>query len=365
MSARSCEQAGAGGEMVMPIKDRVPAWLDASGENSDLVLSSRVRLARNLRGYAYAGEISSGDEEQIREEVIALVEKEKSIPSMVRIDLGALKPYECSYLLEENLASTDLLSRRKLASIVVGDQGRVSMMINEEDHLRIQSISSGFDLQSSWKKAENLEEEIGRSLEFDFHPKFGYLTSCPTNTGTGLRASVLIHLPGLVLTKEIQKVLRGITQIGLTFRGLYGEGSEVIGNFFQISNQVTIGKSEEELIDHLSRVTQQIIDHERNARGVLFKDAGYYIQDKVWRAFGILERARTISSEEVMNLLSAVRLGVSMKLIKELSVSKLNRMLIYSQDAHLDVAAGKSLDSAERDVNRANVIRLFFNGTEN
>ena len=204
------------------------------------------------------------------------------------------------------------------------------------------------------------EKIIGKNLEYDFHPKFGYLTSCPTNTGTGLRASVLIHLPGLVLTKEIQKVLRGITQIGLTFRGLYGEGSEVLGNFFQISNQVTIGKSERELIDHLVQITSQIIEHERNARAVLFKDAGYYIQDKVWRAYGILEHARTISSEEVMNLLSAIRLGVSMKLIKSLSVSKINQILILTQDAHLDVESGRSLDPMERDINRASVVRSFI-----
>ena len=346
--------------MALPIKDNVPGWLEGSGKHSDVVLSSRIRLARNLKGYSFSSKIRREEEQQIREEVLRVLKREKVFPSIARIDLGRLTAYECNYLLEEHLISKDLLSRRKAAAVVVDQSGRISMMINEEDHLRIQSIFSGFNLESCWKEAEKLESVIGRNLEYEFHPKFGYLTACPTNTGTGLRASVLIHLPGLVLTKEIQKVLRGISQIGLTFRGLYGEGSEVLGNFFQISNQVTIGKSENELIEHLARTTEQLIEHEKNARAILFKDAGHYIQDKVWRAYGILQHARTITSEEVMNLLSAVRLGVSMKLIKKLSVSNINRMLICSQNAHLDVAAGKTLNATERDINRATVIRSFF-----
>jgi len=348
--------------LTLTIKNEVPDWMGGTGEHADVVLSSRVRLARNLKGYRYSTQIAPEEEEQLRQEVFGVLEREKVLESMHRIDIAGLKPFECSYLIEEHLISSDLLNRKAAASVVVGQAGRVSMMVNEEDHLRIQSIASGFDLEQCWQESEKLEELIGRNLEYDFHAKFGYLSSCPTNTGTGLRASVLIHLPGLVLTKEIQKVLRGITQIGLTFRGLYGEGSEVLGNFFQISNQITIGKSEKELIEHLARITGQIIEHEKNARAILFKDAGHYIQDKVWRAYGILEHARTITGEEVMNLLSAVRLGSSMKLIKGLSVSTINRMLIYSQDAHLEVAAGRRLDSTERDINRATVIRSYFNG---
>jgi len=347
--------------MGLPIKDKVPEWLEGKGEHSDVILSSRIRLARNLKGYPFSSKIDREDEQHLRQEVLKVLEQEKVLPSMIRIDLKGLNLYECNYLLEEHFISNDLLSRRSAATVVVDHSGRISMMINEEDHLRIQSIFSGFDLENCWKETEKLESAIGRNLEYEFHPKFGYLTACPTNTGTGLRASVLIHLPGLVLAKEIQKVLRGISQIGLTFRGLYGEGSEVLGNFFQISNQITIGKSENELIQHLNRITEQLIEHEKNARAILFKDAGHYIQDKVWRAYGILEHARTITGEEVMNLLSAVRLGVSMKLIKKLSVSNINRMLIYSQDAHLDVAAGKRLSSTERDINRATLIRSFFN----
>ncbi len=346
--------------MALPIEKQVPGWLTGEGEHPDVVLSSRVRLARNIKGFRYGSRSVRDEELQVRDEVLAALEHEKLLDTMTRINIEGLLAYECNYMIEEHLISKDLLINKPASCVVVGHGSRVSMMINEEDHLRIQSIASGFDLRRCWSEAEKLESLIGGNLEYDFHPKFGFLSSCPTNTGTGLRASVLIHLPGLVLTKEIQKVLRGITKIGLTFRGLYGEGSEVLGNFFQISNQITIGKSETELIDHLSRITAQIIQHEQNARSVLFKDAGHYIQDKVWRAYGILERARTISGDEVMNLLSAVRLGVSMKLIKGLSVSTINRILIYSQDAHLDVAAGKQLKPMERDINRATVIRSCF-----
>ncbi len=242
--------------MSLPIKDETSAWLEATGEHSDIVLSSRVRLARNLKGFPFSSRIKLEEERQIRQEVLAVLEREAVVPGMQVIDLQGLRPFECSYLLEEHLVSNDLLSRKEAAAVVLGDQRRISMMINEEDHLRIQSMSSGFDLQSCWGKTLELERSIGRNLEFEFHPRFGYLTACPTNVGTGLRASVLIHLPGLVLTKEIQKVLQGLTQVGLTFRGLYGEGSEVVGNFFQFSNQMTIGKSEQELLDHLGRIVR-------------------------------------------------------------------------------------------------------------
>jgi protein arginine kinase len=190
------------------------------------------------------------------------------------------------------------------------------------------------------------------------------LTSCPTNTGTGLRASVLIHLPALVLTREISKVLQGISQIGLTFRGLYGEGSDVIGNYFQISNQTTLGKTELELVQHLAKITQQVVEYEENARQVLARDALDEIEDKVWRAFGILSCARAVSFEEMMNLLSAVRLGVSMKLLPALTVYDLNRLLLFTQSAHLERRAGRSLAAREAEVERASLIREILGGTE-
>jgi len=231
------------------------------------------------------------------------------------------------------------------------------VMVNEEDHLRLQSLVGGLALEAAWRQVDRLDEEIGALLPLAYHHQFGFLTACPTNVGTGLRASVLIHIPGLVLTKEISKVLEGISQVGLTYRGLYGEGSEVVGNFFQISNQTTLGKTEEDLIDHLGRVTGKVIDYERGARSVLLTEAPSVLEDKVWRAYGILRAARSLGLEEMMNLLSGVRLGVSLKLLKSPRVETLNEILVRGQLAHLERAAGARLTEHEADVCRATYVR--------
>jgi protein arginine kinase len=230
-------------------------------------------------------------------------------------------------------------------------------MVNEEDHLRIQSLLSGLRLQESWRIVDELDEELGRELPYAFHHEFGFLTSCPTNVGSGLRASVFMHLPGLVLTKEIGKVLQSLAQVGLTFRGLYGEGSEVVGNFFQVSNQTTLGKSEEDLVDHLDKIVRQVIQYEIQARQVLLRDARGVTEDKIWRAYGLLRYARALSFEELMNLLSGVRLGLSLKLLPGLRVYTLNKMMIFTQSAHLEQAVGRDLESEERDSHRAAYVR--------
>src|SRR6266516_2382014 len=218
-------------------------------------------------------------------------------------------------------------------------------------------MRSGFALEEAYADLEGLDADLGSLLPFAFHPEFGYLTSCPTNAGTGLRASVLIHLPGLVLTKEIGKVLQGLAQVGLTFRGLYGEGSEVVGNFFQLSNQTTLGKSEEDLLDHLVKIVRQVIEYEERAREVLQRDAPTVIADKVWRAYGLLRYARSLSFEETMNLLSGVRLGVGVGLIPDVAMYTLNKLLIYTQPAHLAVAEGITPDDSDLPVRRARFVR--------
>jgi protein arginine kinase len=230
-------------------------------------------------------------------------------------------------------------------------------MVNEEDHLRLQALLSGLRLRDAFQRVDRLDEDLGGQLPYAYHHEYGYLTSCPTNVGTGLRASILIHLPGLVLTKEIGRVLHGISQVGLTFRGLYGEGSEVVGNFFQISNQTTLGKSEEDLIEHLEKIVGQVIRYERDARTVLMRDAPSVIEDKIWRAYGLLRYARSLSFDEVMNLLSGVRLGVSLNLLSGLRVYTLNKIMIYAQSAHLEQAAGRALTETESDVHRAAYVR--------
>ena len=223
-------------------------------------------------------------------------------------------------------------------------------------------LGVGLRFPQAWDLADRLDEEIGQRLPIAFHHEFGHLTSCPTNAGTGLRASALVHLPGLVLTKEIEKVLRGISQVGLTFRGLHGEGSGVVGNFFQISNQTTLGKSEEDLLDHLHRIVKTVLQTERQARQVLLRDAASVTEDKIWRAYGLLRYARTLTFEELMNLLSGVRLGAALELVPDLQVYMLNKIMIFSQAAHLDEAAGRELSTHERRVQRAEYVRTELNG---
>jgi protein arginine kinase len=265
-------------------------------------------------------------------------------------------------LLERRIVSKDLLGDpssgpMRGTAVVFSANKPLSVMVNEEDHLRLQSLMSGLRLQEAWSLVDRLDEDLGRELPYAFHHEFGFLTSCPTNVGTGLRASVLMHLPGLVLTKEITKVLHGLSQVGLTFRGLYGEGSEVVGNFFQVSNQTTLGKTEEDLVDHLDRIVRQVIQYETHARQVLLRDARQVTEDKIWRAYGLLRYARSLSFEELMNLLSGVRLGTSLKLLPELRVYTLNKLMIFTQSAHLDEAAGRDLPPAEGDSHRAAYVR--------
>jgi protein arginine kinase len=260
------------------------------------------------------------------------------------------------HLVSKELAGLDAQHPvRSGAAVFLADD--VGVMVNEEDHLRLQALRSGFEPAAAYASVDRLDQELGSRVPYAFHNEFGFLTACPTNTGTGMRASVLIHLPGLVLTKEISKVLAGLQQMGLTYRGLYGEGSEVVGNFFQISNQTTLGRSEDELIDQLVHVVRRVIEKEEEARRVLQRDAGYIIEDKLWRAYGTLRFARSLTFEEAMNYLSGVRLAVGLKLITGLSVYTLNKLLVFSQPAHLSYVEGRPLSESEAGQARARYVR--------
>jgi len=349
----------------MPLLDLGLNWLDASGEHSGIVLSTRIRLARNLQGHAFGPRARVNDRAAILERVRGAVGRVTHLAGSQVQELGELDRRGVTLLLERRLVSPDLLGEKGSkplpgsAVVMGGDQG-MSVMVNEEDHLRIQTLHSGLDLRESWNQVDALDEEMGRELPYAYHHEFGFLTSCPTNVGTGLRASVLLHLPALVLTKEIGKVLQGLSQVGLTFRGLYGEGSEVVGNFFQLSNQTTLGKSEEDLVDHLDRMVRQVIQYELHARQVLMRDAASVTEDKIWRAYGLLRYARSLSFEELMNLLSGVRLGASLKLLPGLRVYPLNKIMIFTQPAHLEEAAGRDLSPAEGDAHRAAYVRRIL-----
>jgi protein arginine kinase len=339
-------------------------WLDGSGPHSDLVLSTRIRLARNLSGRPFWGRNSPEDREAI---VASLAEAARGMPALAdatlyRLDTASIATRR--WLNERQLISRDLagLDRagkvRSGAALLLGRSA--SAMINEEDHVRLQGLRSGFALEAAYDVTDRTDHELGVRVSFAFHPEFGYLTACPTNVGTGLRASVLIHLPALVLTKEIAKVLQGLGQVGLTYRGLFGEGSEALGNLFQLSNQTTLGKSETELLDHLGRMVRQVMEYEERARDALVRDASVALEDRVWRAWAILKHARTLTFEETVELLSGVRLGAGLQILPAVPLYRLNRALVLAQTAHVAQDAGVSLDAESIPAHRAAFVRRMF-----
>jgi protein arginine kinase len=235
-----------------------------------------------------------------------------------------------------------------------------SVLVNEEDHFRIQSMTSGFDPLNAWEQVDGLDDRLSQVIPFSFSRHYGYLTACPTNIGTGLRISILIHLPALVLTKEIQRMVRSAQQIGLTIRGYYGEGTDVVGNLFQISNYITLGKPEHEIVDELATAAKKIIEYERKAAETLMLEARNQIEDKIFRSMGILKSARVLSTNEFMNLSSAVRMGVMLGIVSKPELKTLNELLVISQPGHIQARHGKSLEEVERDKIRADIVRERF-----
>jgi len=346
------------------IGERGLGWLVPRGHEAEIVLSTRVRLARNLQGFPFAVRAGRDERLEVLDRVRGAISSTEALTDWAIWEMSELNSSGRRLLRERHLVSRELVAEGEngetaagAALVVDGGPEPLGMMVNEEDHLRLQTLRNGFVLEESWRSVNRLDEEIGRRVPYAFHHEFGFLTSCPTNVGTGLRASVLVHLPGLVLTKEIQKVLQGISQVGLTFRGFYGEGSEVVGNFFQLSNQTTLGKTEEELVDHLARIAGQVIEYEKEARSVLVREAPSVLEDKVWRAYGILRHARSLGFEELMNLLSGVRLGLALKLLSTPRVETLNSLMIFAQRAHLERAAGRSLDDTDASYLRSKRVR--------
>lgn len=336
------------------------AWLDGKGPSADTVLSTRVRLARNLAEVPFT---HRAREEQLGMVLSSVVSASRSVPVLKGVEsfpMRDLLPLDRQFLVERHLISNDLAENGRVRGLLVLPDESISLMVNEEDHVRLQSLASGFQLRSAWEMVNAVDDELARSLDYAFNEDLGYLTSCPTNAGTGMRASVLIHLPSLVLTKQIGRVLQGIAQVGLAVRGFYGEGSQIMGNFFQISNQTTLGQSEKETVESLERVTRQIIDYEQRARDELLKEARVQIEDKIWRAYGALRHSRVISSQEVVNLSSAVRFGIALKIDGLTSVRTLNELLVRTQPAHVQKMAGREMEQRERNIVRAEYVRKLL-----
>jgi protein arginine kinase len=333
------------------------AWMSGGGPCSSIVLSSRVRLARNVQGIPFGTRASEEEKGRVVAEAQAAAREAPTLAGSMYLDVSGLAEIDRHLLVERYLISRDLAAESGSRGVIVTPDEGVSVLINEEDHLRLQGIVSGYQIETAWTAVDRLDTELGARLGYSYSESWGYLTACPTNAGTGMRASVLVHLPSLVLTKEIGRVLHGVSQVGLNVRGLHGEGSEVMGNFFQVSSQATLGLSEPDIVQNLIRVTQHLIENEGKAGEVLLRDARAEIEDKVFRAYGILLYCRVISSEEVMSLTSAVRLGHHLGLLTGVSTSTLNRMLILTQPAHVLRSMRGTASAATRDELRAEIVR--------
>lgn len=324
------------------------------GDDSEIVVSSRVRVARNLTTVPFEFKMKQADAEYLIGLVHSIIDGKIAGEFL---NLKDLKPLEKESLLECHLVSPGFIKKEKPAGVLIDEGGNLSVMVNEEDHLRYQGIGCGLNLGNLSTLVFGAEEFIGDNLEYAFHDDYGYLTSCPTNIGTGMRASVFMHLPGLVFTGEAEKVLKSALQMGMAVRGIYGEGSEIRGSLFQISNQHTIGFKEEDLLERMTKLARMIIDIEKKARDTILAKARNEFEDKTFRSLAILRSARTISSGELLNLLSAVRFGVGAGIVKDITLETLNEIMIIARPANIQLYFGELLEETERDVKRAEYIR--------
>ncbi len=332
------------------------SWLSGAGDENEIVLSSRVRIARNLRGHRFTHHCDDAELSAILGACEDAARRARVFERGRVVEMGQISVLDRQFLAERHLVSREFIVQSAHRALVVNASEDVSVMINEEDHLRIQGFAAGFDLETAYQRADELDGALA-GLDLAHDDRFGYLTACPTNLGTGMRVSVLMHLPGLVHSREIDRLLDSLRKLNHSIRGLYGEGSDVMGNFFQISNSATLGVSEPEIVGGLREMVLRVVEFERRAREMLFRKARRLLEDKVWRAYGLLRYARSVSTREALSLISAVRMGVGAGLIADVPIRTLNRLLIYTQPAHLQKLSGRTMEPEERDVARAAYIR--------
>lgn len=344
----------------MPLSDVIKSggeWLKGDGPESDIVISTRMRLARNAEKFPFPT-IASLEEKTVVEEELRKIVLDTNLMKNVRYtNLMTISPVDRQLLVERHLISREHADGKGDRGVAFGQDEILSVMINEEDHLRMQAIRSGLQMEETWDLVDTLDDAIGEQIDYAFSPRLGYLTACPSNVGTAIRASVMLHLPGLVMSKQIDRVFQAVTKINLAVRGLYGEGTQASGNFYQISNQTTLGRTEKEIMENLHSVLPQIIAYERRARDALLAENKISLEDRIWRSYGMLRTARSISSEEVAELLSAVRLGVNIGILDKPPISAINELFILTQPAHLQKLEGRTLDAPERDKARAAFVR--------
>lgn len=337
------------------------AWL-AVGAGEGPVISSRIRLARNLKDAAFPGWAGAEECERIWSRIAPAVASVPSLQPAEALSMGDLDELDRQILFERHLISREQAEKTRGSGLVFRRDESLSVMVNEEDHLRLQGMRPGLSLRAIWSEVDRLDDEIEQRVEYAFSPKLGYLTACPTNVGTGIRASVMLHLPGLVLMNEINPVIKGMGKIGLAVRGLWGEGSEAAGNMFQISNQMTLGDSEEQIVTLIEQIVQEIIEHERNARARLMERRETVVRDHVGRAYGILSHAHLLTSKEALDLLSGLRLGIDLGILPHVSRQVVDELMLLTQPGHLQKLEAKHLKPKERDQFRARLVRSKLAG---
>ena len=332
---------------------------NSESREADIAISSRVRLARNIDCIPFPTRMNPGQGETIINKVWESISQssEAMANNLVLMKIGKLDPIDRQILVEKHLISPELGESKRESAVIISRDEIISIMINEEDHLRIQCIFPGMLLDDAWKLCSKLDVLFEEKIDFAFDKKLGYLTCCPTNVGTGIRASVMLHLPALGMTGYIKGILEACGKIGIAVRGIYGENSEASGNMFQISNQVTLGQTEEEIISSVKNVATQIIEQEKMLRKELYNQNPYRFEDRIYRSLGLLSNARIMTAEESLKLLSDVRLGVDMGTIEGISMEILNEIMLVTQPAYIQRLAGRTLSPDERDIRRAELIR--------
>ncbi|HAH05576.1 MAG TPA: ATP--guanido phosphotransferase [Elusimicrobia bacterium] len=336
-------------------------WAEPSGRHHEVVLSSRVRLARNLAAHPFPPRAEAKEAASVLAEILEAARGTKALAKAAVIRLDDVDATDRLFLVERHLISPLLAKTPKGRAVLVGERDALSVMVNEEDHLRLQGLSSGLCLEEAFAKAGALDDELSRSLDFAFRSDWGYLAACPTNAGTGLRASCLVHLPGLGLTGEINRVLEGLSRLGMVVRGLYGEGTKVMGDLYQISNAAALGPSEGALIGSITKVVGTLVAREGEARRSL--GAGGHrsrLEDLVYRSLGLLQNARVLSYEETMQHLSYVRLALSLGWRMPAGLDTVNELTVLTRPGHVQMLAGKELEAGDRDFLRASLLRKKF-----
>jgi protein arginine kinase len=332
-------------------------WLNGEGEENDIIISSRVRLARNLKDFSFERIENKENLLSILKTVTDAIRQVSKLDGFVSLKMHTLSITERSMLMERRHISPNFIRNDRPRGAVIGPDEEVSLMINEEDHIRIQTMQPALGLFKAWKSAQSVDNELSQHLDYSFSDQFGYLTACPTNVGTGLRASIFIHLPALYMAGKIQSALNDISGSEVAIRGFYGEGSGMLGDIYQISNQLTLGRVEQKIIDRMQLVAEQICDMERRERKALLRKRRLRIEDRINRARAIVQIARLMESRELLQLLSDIRLGLSLGLIERIQYPSLNKLIVMTQPAHLQMINGNEMNSEQRDEARANYVK--------